>query len=46
MLMIENVVRDCVSFLLLATLVLIGFSFALFNLFRHTVKSDSEQTAR
>jgi len=44
--MIENVVKDCISFLLLATLVLIGFSFALFNLFQHALSSDSLQNAK
>eukprot|EP00210_Caulerpa_lentillifera_P009034 g8622.t1 len=34
-LMIENVARDCIFFLILAALVLISFSFALFNLFQH-----------
>lgn len=34
-LLIENVVRDCIPFLLLSSVVLVGFSFAMFGIFQY-----------
>eukprot|EP00210_Caulerpa_lentillifera_P008920 g8511.t1 len=36
-LMIENVVRDCIPFLILSGIALVGFSLALFILFQHSL---------
>jgi len=34
-LLVENVVRDCIPFLLLSSVVLVGFSFAMFGIFQY-----------
>jgi len=42
-LMIESVIKDCIPFLILTFVILVGFSLALFVLFQHSLQEKREQ---